>query len=93
MNKVKVFHLNKNDKIEFTAQELEKLLNDTYKDGYNEGYNEGTSRTFTWSQPYYSLTTSDISSVKISDNSTALLNNDESCISCSNCFAKVESEK
>ena len=34
--KIKVFHINENNKIEFTREELEKLLNDTYAEGFND---------------------------------------------------------
>ena len=50
MRKIKVFNLNEKGKIEFTKEELEKLLNETYEDGYCEG----NSHTYTWTQPYYS---------------------------------------
>lgn len=50
MRKIKVFNLNKEGKIEFTKEELEKLLNETYEDGYYEG----KSHTYTWTTPYYS---------------------------------------
>ena len=46
---IKVFTVNGNGKIEFTKEELEKLLNETYEDGYLEG----KSHTFTWTTPYY----------------------------------------
>jgi hypothetical protein len=49
MRKIKVFNLNKEGKIEFTKEELEKLLNETYEDGYCEG----KSHTYTWTTPYY----------------------------------------
>ena len=62
MRKIKVFSLNKEGKIEFTKEELEKLLNETYEDGYHEG----KAHTYTWTQPYYS------------SNGIALLNNDMS---------------
>ena len=42
---VKVFTLNKNGKIEFTKDELEKLLNEAWNDGY---YHHGT---YWWSSP------------------------------------------
>lgn len=47
MRKIKVFNLNKEGKIEFTKEQLEKLLNETYEDGYNEG----RSHTYTWTNP------------------------------------------
>ena len=50
MTKVKVFSLNANGKIEFTKEQLEELLNNTYR----EGYEEGNKQTFTWTSPYLS---------------------------------------
>lgn len=44
---VKVFDFNKNKKIEFTKEELEKLLNEVY----NAGYIEGKSYHWTWTSP------------------------------------------
>jgi hypothetical protein len=49
MRKIKVFNLNKEGKIEFTKEELEKLLNETYEDGYCEG----KSHTYTWTPVTY----------------------------------------
>ena len=49
MKKIKVFTVNKNGKIEFTKEQLEKLLNETY----DEGYQEALGKQFTWSIPYY----------------------------------------
>lgn len=66
MTKVKVFSLNANGKIEFTKEQLEELLNNTYR----EGYEEGNKQTFTWTQPYLSdhltYTTSTNSNTQIS---------------------------
>ena len=47
---VKVFTLNKNGKIEFTKEELENLLNETWNDGY---YHHGT---YWWQSPTISPT-------------------------------------
>lgn len=45
---VKVFCKNeKTGKIEFTQEELEKLLNSIYYDGYNEG----KKYSYTWTSP------------------------------------------
>lgn len=49
MKKIKVFSINKDGKIEFTKEQLEKLLNETY----DEGYQEALEKQFTWSPPYY----------------------------------------
>lgn len=43
---IKAFYLNKKGKIEFTKEELEKLLNEVWYDGKN-------SAVFTWNSPYY----------------------------------------
>lgn len=62
MRKIKVFNLNKEGRIEFTKEELEKLLNETYEDGYYEG----KSHTYTWTPVTYN------------DSGITLLNNDMS---------------
>lgn len=49
MKKIKVFSINKDGKIKFTKEQLEKLLNETY----DEGYQEALGKQFTWSPPYY----------------------------------------
>lgn len=49
---VKVFQSNANGKIEFTREELEKLLNEIYKAGHDAGYSEGKSNQWTWTSPY-----------------------------------------
>ena len=37
MTKYKVFTPNANKKVEFTKEELEKLLNEVYNEGYTDG--------------------------------------------------------
>lgn len=71
MRKIKVFNLNKEGKIEFTKEELEKLLNETYGDGYNEG----KSYTYTWATPYYSnaITLNNDMSISDSTNNQATI--------------------
>ena len=49
MKKIKVFSINKDGKIEFTKEQLEKLLNETY----DEGQQEALEKQFTWSPPHY----------------------------------------
>ena len=44
MTKIKVFSINEKGKIEFTKEQLEQLLNETYRDGYNDG----NAPTYTW---------------------------------------------
>lgn len=48
---VKVFEFNKNHKIEFTQEELEKLLTEVYNSGYNDG--RWNNHSWTWTSPYY----------------------------------------
>lgn len=43
--KVKVFTTNSNDKIEFTREELETLLNEVWQDGYE------AKKTYSWTSP------------------------------------------
>lgn len=50
---IKYFYPNKNNKIEFTKQELEKLINDVYEEGRMDGTKVlGGNPTFT--TPYRS---------------------------------------
>ena len=46
--KVKVFTKNQNGKIEFTEDELRKLLDEIY----NEGYWDGKGNSYTYTTPY-----------------------------------------
>lgn len=46
---VKVFQTNANGKIEFSRNELEKLLNEVYNDGYNAGEQHMRETYWTWS--------------------------------------------
>lgn len=45
---MKVFKLNKENKIEFTKDELKKLLDEVY----NEGYKDCKNSTYTWTSPW-----------------------------------------
>ena len=47
--KIKVFEINNNGKIEFTREELEKLLNNTYAEGQR---NCNCGSNITWTNPY-----------------------------------------
>ncbi len=44
---VKVFTFNKNGKLEFTKEELEKILNEAW----NDGYNTGIRNSYTYTSP------------------------------------------
>ena len=46
---VKVFQTNANGKIEFSRNDLEKLLNEVYNDGYNAGEKHMRETYWTWS--------------------------------------------
>lgn len=48
--KVKVFYPNREGKIEFTRQKLEKLLDEVYREGQKDC---NCSKSWTWTTPYY----------------------------------------
>ncbi len=52
--KVRVFYPNKDNKIEFTKQQLEKLLDEVYEEGRAKGYDQGyaAGRPVTITYPY-----------------------------------------
>ena len=60
---IKAFYLNKKGKIEFTKEELEKLLNEVWYDGKN-------SAVFTWNSPYYWSTSPTITCRPLDTNMT-----------------------
>ena len=70
--KVKVFYPNREGKIEFTRQELEKLLDEVYREGQKDC---NCSKSWTWTTPYYngSLTSNSTTNATITtpDLSTA----------------------
>lgn len=47
---VKVFTTNSNGKIEFTKDELERLLNEVWRDGYS------SNTSYWWASPTYTTT-------------------------------------
>ena len=54
---IKVFTINKSGKIEFTKEELQKLLDEAYYDGYNSG--RGHYWTYTspsWNNTHWTVT-------------------------------------
>ena len=51
---IKIFTKNKNNKIEFTEQELKTLLDEIYRDGYNKGQSRNYIYTTPSWSPYYS---------------------------------------
>ena len=73
--KVKVFQPNSHGKIEFTREELEKLLNEVYDDGFRDGtIAQKEKSTWTWTSPYRysdSITLTDsVNSTNTIDNHT-----------------------
>lgn len=50
--KVKVFTKNQNGKIEFTEDELRKLLDEIYNEGYADGYTNGSKGNYIYTTPY-----------------------------------------
>ena len=76
----KTFKKNKDGKIEFTVDELKKLLDDAYWEGYHDNdtwvYNTpGTSKNW-WSSPYVwtSTTATDITLNSSNDNNSHIVN-------------------
>lgn len=69
--KVKVFYPNREGKIEFTRQELEKLLDEVYREGQKDC---NCSKSLTWTTPYYngSLTGNGATNATIATNDTAI---------------------
>lgn len=75
---IKVFTLNKNNKIELTKKELEQLLNESFWEGYNKRnlyvYNSPSINTPYTTTPYWTYSTAD-SGITITANS--LYKNDD----------------
>ena len=69
--KVKVFYPNREGKIEFTRQELEKLLDEVYREGQKDC---NCSKSLTWTTPYYngSLAGNSTTNATITTNSSAI---------------------
>lgn len=63
---IKVFALNKNNKIELTKEELESLLNESYWEGYNK------KNYWTYTSPYYTNTPIDPYKITCTSNSVTL---------------------
>lgn len=66
---IKVFTLNKNNKIELTKQELENLLNESFWEGYNK-----KNSYWTYTTPYTTLTNTTSSGITINTSTEALKN-------------------
>ena len=57
---VKVFKFDKNGRVSFTQEELEKLLNEVYNGGYWDG--KRSNNYWTWTSPYYTWSNTSINS-------------------------------
>lgn len=85
--KVRVFYPNKDNKIEFTKQQLEKLLDEVYEEGRAKGYDQGyaavrpvtitypyTPYWYSNTTPYITCTDTDLTINSTLSNGTALNN-------------------
>lgn len=70
--KIKVFYPNENGKIEFTKQELEKLLDEAYKEGYSDSDNK-YNHPWTISTPVY-RDKSSVNSIELARNLEGQIN-------------------
>jgi hypothetical protein len=83
---IKVFTMpvNNSGKIEFTKQELEKLLNDVYNDGYKQGESDAKGNYWTWCPTITSTSDSTSNTIKPS---ITYLNNSDTAIGSTNATA------
>lgn len=75
MTKIRVFPHNEKGKIEFTKEELQKLLNEVYNEGKIDSYTISYGSNIT-TTPYYSTITTSNSSTSIDKNNLTSLNID-----------------
>ena len=72
MTKIRVFPKNEKGKIEFTKDELQRLLNEVYNEGKTDSYTIYYGYGLINTTPYYSTTTTNSSSLSITrDNITS----------------------
>lgn len=71
--KIKVFYPDKDGKISFTKDALQKLLDSVYQEGHSDGYNQGYNVRpyWYWSSPYY-YATNNPSSITTTLNGTSI---------------------
>lgn len=75
MTKIRVFPHNEKGKIEFTKEELQKLLNEVYNEGRIDSYTISYGSNIT-TTPYYSTITTSNSSTSVDKNNLTSLNID-----------------
>lgn len=72
MTKIRVFPKNEKGKIEFTKEELQRLLNEVYNEGKADSYTIYYGSGLTTTTPYYSTITTNNSSFSLTkDNITS----------------------
>lgn len=76
MTKIRVFPKNEKGKIEFTKEELQKLLNEVYNEGKIDSYTISYGSNITTTPYYYSTTTTSNSSTPSDKNNLTSLNID-----------------
>ena len=76
MTKIRVFPKNEKGKIEFTKEELQKLLNEVYNEGKIDSYTISYGSNITTTPYYYSTTTTINSSIPSDKNNLTSLNID-----------------
>lgn len=76
MTKIRVFPHNEKGKIEFTKEELQKLLNEVYNEGKVDSYTIFYGSNITTTPYYYSTITISNSSTSIDKNNLTSLTTD-----------------
>lgn len=76
MTKIRVFPHNEKGKIEFTKEELQKLLNEVYNEGKIDSYTISYGSNITTTPYYYSTITTTNSSTPSDKNNLTSLNID-----------------
>ena len=76
MIKIRVFSPNERGKIEFTKEELQKLLNEVYNEGKIDSYTISYGSNTTNTPYYYSTINTSNSSMPIDKNNLTSLNSD-----------------
>ena len=85
--KIKIMFPNRDGRLEFTKQELEKLLEEAYNEGYRDGSRSNSSGTISYygsltGSPSINYCTADgaISAVKVTDNTISAAKLADGCI-------------
>ena len=76
MTKIRVFPKNEKGKIEFTKEELQRLLNEVYNEGKTDSYTIYYGYGLTNTTPYYSITTTPYYSTTTTNSSSLSITRD-----------------